>query len=82
MNRPIALIPVALYGVYIFLQQQDIAEYQAEQESPSDIQPGKEWLRLLLGLVIIVAAVEGLVRSAIALGNILNTSIPQRSSGD
>jgi len=73
MNRPIALIPVALYGVYIFLQQQDIAEYQAEKEPPSDIQVGKEWLRLLLGLVIIVAAVEGLVRSAIALGNILNT---------
>lgn len=73
MNRWIALIPVALYALYIFLQYQDTAEHEASEEPPPDIRVGSEWLRLLLSMVIIVAAVEGLVRSSIALGNILNT---------
>ncbi|MEW5859940.1 MAG: sodium:calcium antiporter [Cyanobacteriota bacterium] len=73
MTRPIALIPVALYGVYLFLQQQDTAEQDNDEPRPKDIKVGKEWLRLLFSLVLIVAAVEGLVRSAIGLGNIFNT---------
>jgi cation:H+ antiporter len=73
MTRPIALIPIAMYGLYIFLQQQDMAEHVSEEPVPQDSSIGKEWLRLLLSLVVIVGAVEGLVRSAIALGNILNT---------
>ncbi len=73
MTRPIALMPVALYGVYLFLQQQDTAEQENDEPRPKDIKVGKEWLRLLFSLVLIVAAVEGLVRSAIGLGNIFNT---------
>lgn len=73
MTRPIALIPLALYGLYLFLQQQDMSEHVAAAAPPQDISIGKEWLRLLLSLVIIVVAVDGLVRSAIALGDILNT---------
>jgi cation:H+ antiporter len=73
MTRPIALIPIAMYGVYLFLQQQDISEYATDTPAPPDISVVKEWLRLLLSLGIIVIAVEGLVRSAIALGTILNT---------
>jgi cation:H+ antiporter len=73
MTRPIALIPIALYGLYIFLQQQDMLEHVADKSPPEDISIVKEWLRLLLSLVVIVGAVEGLVRSAIALGDILNT---------
>jgi cation:H+ antiporter len=73
MNRPIALIPVALYGLYLFLQQQDMAEYEPDTAPTRDIKAGKEWLQLVVSLVIIVAGVEGLVRSAISLGEILNT---------
>jgi cation:H+ antiporter len=73
MTRPIALIPVALYGVYLFLQQQDMAEQENDEPPPKDIKVGKEWLRLLVSLVLIVAAVEGLVRAALGLGNIFNT---------
>ena len=75
MTRPIALIPFLLYGVYLFLQQQDTAEHQAEKvdADPSDVQPGKAWLRMLLSLVIIVAGVEGLVRAAIGLGEVFGT---------
>jgi len=73
MTRPIALIPIALYGIYLFLQQQDMLEHVSSEAPPEDISVGKEWLRLLLSLGVIVLAVEGLVRSAIALGDILNT---------
>ncbi|MGI9174002.1 MAG: sodium:calcium antiporter [Rhodothermales bacterium] len=75
MTRPIALIPFLLYGVYLFLQQQDTAEHQAEKTDadPSDVQPGKAWLRMLLSLVIIVVGVEGLVRAAIGLGDVFGT---------
>ena len=75
MTRPIALIPFLLYGVYLFLQQQDTAEHQAEKidADPSDVQPGKAWLRMLLSLVIIVVGVEGLVRAAIGLGEVFGT---------
>ena len=74
MTRPIALIPFLLYGVYLFLQQQDTAEHQLEADAdPHDVQPGKAWGRLAVSLVIIVAGVEGLVRAAIGFGEVFGT---------
>lgn len=77
MTRWLALIPVALYGLYLFLQQQETADYQAEyrMEEPSseDIQVWREWLRLAASLVIIVGGVEALVRAAIGLGSLFET---------
>ena len=74
MTRPIALIPFLLYGVYLFLQQQDTAEHQLEADAdPTDVQPGKAWGRLAVSLVIIVAGVEGLVRAAIGFGEVFGT---------
>ncbi|MCF8025194.1 MAG: sodium:calcium antiporter [Desulfobacteraceae bacterium] len=78
VTRPIALIPVALYGLYIFLQHQDTVEHQAAM-SPEDCEAGtdtnikKMWIQLALSLAIIAGGVEGLVRSAIVLGDLLNT---------
>lgn len=74
MNRPIALIPVALYGLYLFLQQQDTREHESEEEpNRQGIRVRKEWLRLGFSLALIVLAVEGLVRPSLALGKIFNT---------
>lgn len=74
MNRPIALIPVALYGLYLFLQQQDTREHQSEEAPDQTTVPvGREWLRLGFSLALIVLAVEGLVRPSLALGRIFNT---------
>ncbi|MFW6264400.1 MAG: sodium:calcium antiporter [Cyanobacteriota bacterium] len=73
ITRPIALIPIALYGLYLFLQYEDTAEHEVEDNPDSTIQVGKQWLLLLLSLALIVGGVEGLVRSSIALGNILGT---------
>ncbi|AFY56719.1 Ca2+/Na+ antiporter [Rivularia sp. PCC 7116] len=75
MNRLIALMPLSLYGLYLFLQQQDtIEENQTnKEEPPQNIRIGREWLRFLFSLVLIVVSVEGLVSGAIGLGKVLNT---------
>ena len=75
MNRLIALMPLFMYGLYLFLQQQEIVEEKKESSSehPEDINIFKEWLLLLFSLVLIVASVEGLVTGVIGLGEVLNT---------
>lgn len=74
LDRLIALSPLALYGLYVFLQQQETEEHQAAHaggSGPNSIVPA--WLRLAAGLLLIVAGVEGLLRAAIGLGDLLGT---------
>ncbi len=73
MTRPFALIPIALYGLYIFLQSQEVSDYE-KPEQPEGIAVGKEWGRLALSLVLVVAGVEALVRSALFFAD--ETGIP------
>ena len=72
MTRPIALIPILLYGLYLFLHQQDIQEYVAEGSSDG-IAVAKQWALLGASLVVILIGVEGLVRAAIGLGDYFGT---------
>lgn len=60
LTRLLALIPLLLYGLYLFIQWQDVSDYDpgAERE---EIAVRHEWRRLLLGLVVILIAVELLV---------------------
>ncbi len=75
MTRPVALAPVLLYGLYLFLQYQDTREQrgQNEEASENEISAAREWAMLGLGLVVIVVGVEGLVRAALGLGDLLGT---------
>lgn len=74
VNRPIALIPVLLYGLYLFIQQQDTADYRAQQtEEESEVSPVREWTLLVASLALIVIGVEGLVQVALGLGELLGT---------
>ena len=72
MTRWLAVMPIALYGLYIFVQYQDTRD-QERKAPPADISIGKEWSILAMSLVVIVVGVEGLVRSAISFGEIFNT---------
>jgi cation:H+ antiporter len=72
ITRPIALVPLLLYVLYLFLQQQDAAEHRrrvaaAEGDRPGT--PARDWIVLGLGLVVIVLGVEALVRSVLFLGD-------------
>jgi len=72
MTRPLALIPFALYGLYLFVQYQDTMDYEPES-SEADISILRQWGILAFSLVVIVVGVELLVRSAIALGHYFDT---------
>lgn len=72
VTRPLALIPVAVYGLYVFIQSIDVVEHQAARP-PDDMSAWKEWGLLVASLVLIVVAIEGLVRAAIDMGQILGT---------
>lgn len=72
MDRLLALMPLVLYGFYIFIQYQDTMDYEPEI-SPHEIDPLKEWGMLAASLIVIVIGVEMLVRSAIEFGDILGT---------
>ncbi|MEL7833105.1 sodium:calcium antiporter [Fodinibius sp. Rm-B-1B1-1] len=72
MDRLLALLPLVLYGFYIFIQYQDTMDYVPERDS-STINPLKEWGLLIASLAVILIGVELLVRSAIEFGNILGT---------
>ena len=71
MTRPLALVPVGLYGLYVFIQYQDLADHDGEPTE--SVAVGRRWLELAFGLVLIVVAVEGLVRAAIGFGDLLDT---------
>jgi len=72
MTRFLALLPLLLYGFYIFIQYQDTMDYQPEVEV-ENISPLKEWGRLAASLVVILIGVELLVQSAIKFGELLDT---------
>ncbi len=67
VTRPLALIPLLLYGLYVFIQWQDVSDHSAP-EPPDHIAVGREWLRLAAGLLVILVAVEQLVGGVEALG--------------
>jgi len=68
ITRPLAAIPIGLYGLYIFIQYQDTADYEADPEVSRDVAVGRQWGLLLAGLVVILIAVERLVHSVDVLG--------------
>ena len=77
MTRYIAIFPLLLYGLYIFIQHQDMRDYHAEQQfaerEAHEIRPVREWGKLLASLMVILVGVEGLVQSALGFGEYFGT---------
>ena len=71
VSRPLALFPVALYGLYLFTQYLDTADEGITADTSIDVRSA--WLRFSIGLVVIVVGVEALVRSAVGLGEAFGT---------
>ncbi|MDS0283623.1 sodium:calcium antiporter [Haloarcula onubensis] len=70
VTRPLAVIPLALYGLYIFIQYQDTADYESDG-APDGVDVRRQWLFLLAGLAVILVAVEQLVHSVEVIGRSL-----------
>ncbi|WP_254832293.1 sodium:calcium antiporter [Haloglomus salinum] len=71
VTRPLAVIPVLLYCVYVFTQYQDTTDFDAPE--PDDMNVPKQWGLMALSLAIIAVAVEGLVHSAVGFGDLFET---------
>jgi cation:H+ antiporter len=71
INRLLAGMPILMYLIYVFLQYQDTKEHSVSDSNSTSISPTKQWSLVLIGLVVIVLGVEGLVQSAIYLGDTL-----------
>ncbi|WP_440766075.1 sodium:calcium antiporter [Natronorubrum sp. DTA7] len=71
VTRPLGLFPLVLYGLYVFTQYLDTAE--DETAADPDVDLGRAWLWFGLGLAVIVVGVEGLVQSALGLGDAFGT---------
>ncbi|GCF13182.1 sodium:calcium antiporter [Haloarcula mannanilytica] len=68
VTRPLAAIPLALYGLYVFIQYQDTADHEPGAARDDGISVGRQWLFLLLGLGVILVAVENLVHAVRVIG--------------
>jgi len=71
LTPSLTILPLATYGIYIFLHQQDASEHVAD--SSLDVRPIREWGILAVALLVIAVGVEGLVRAALSLGTIFGT---------
>jgi cation:H+ antiporter len=61
VTRPLALLPLGLYGLYLFIQWQDVTEYESGPRP--EVAVAREWGLLVAGLAVILAGVELLVGS-------------------
>ena len=59
ITRPLAMLPLLLYGLYLFIQWQDVSEYTGGVERSDAI--GRQWATLAGGLLLILVGVEQLV---------------------
>ncbi len=72
VTRPLALLPLLLYGLYLYLQVLAVRDHVADSRRDS-LNPLAEGLRLGLSLLLILVGTEGLVRAAIGLGDWFGT---------
>jgi cation:H+ antiporter len=65
VTRPLAAIPLGLYGLYLFIQWQDVGDH--DPHLPGDVAVRQQWIRFVAGLAAILLGVELLVGSVESL---------------
>ncbi|WP_129116878.1 sodium:calcium antiporter [Halegenticoccus tardaugens] len=71
LTPTLVLLPLATYGVYVFLQYQDTRDHVTA--GSVDVDPRREWGWLAVALALITVGVEGLIRAALGFGAIFDT---------
>lgn len=73
LTRPLALSLLALYGLYVFVQYLDVTDSDLPGELLSQRSLLVSWVMLAGGIALIIVGVEGLIFSAIGLGDAFGT---------
>ena len=73
LTRELALVPLGLYALYLYIQYHDSKDEDSSTAKKSDASVGSEWAALLGCMLLIALGVELLVRSALSLGQIMGT---------
>ncbi len=73
LGRGLAVIPLALYGLYLFIQWEEARDWRSSMPVVVGIRPVREGAIFLFSTAGIVVGVEILLRAAIALGEAFNT---------
>ncbi len=74
MTRSLALIPMAVYGVYLFIQYQDAKDHRASTEHVTKEEGIWKHCLIMAGSMLLIAgAVEALILSAVELGTLFGT---------
>ena len=72
LTRPLVLVPLAVYVLYLFLQWQDSTDRGSAVAVDETTSVAGQWGTFLLGLVVILGAVWVLVEAVLELGAILD----------
>ncbi len=72
-SRLLALFPLLLYGLYLYIQFEEVKRQRADNPPQAGIKPLKEWGVLIGCIAFILVGVEVLLRVAITLGDLLDT---------
>jgi cation:H+ antiporter len=78
LTRALAVIPLLLYCLYLFIQWQDVRDYESEDDA-GDVAVLRQWGKLAVGLLVILVAVEQLVGAVEGLTHAFG--IPQFLAG-
>lgn len=73
ITRGLAVIPLGLYGVYLFIQYHDTRDERSDSTQAPGTRIAREWALLLACMVAVALGVELLVRSALNFGKLLDT---------
>ena len=72
-TRTLAIFPLLLYGLYLFIQFEEVKRQRSDHPPQDGIRAWKEWAILAGCMVLILVGVEALLRVAITLGELLQT---------
>ena len=72
VTRGLAMIPVGLYCVYLFMQYADTRDHQRRNSHTTDVKIWREWGLLILCMIVVAAGVELLIRATLKIGEILD----------
>jgi cation:H+ antiporter len=72
-TRGLALFPLLLYGLYLYIQFEEVRRQRDDHPRQDGINAFKEWAILAGTILMILVGVEALLRVALALGTLLNT---------